>query len=156
MEAIVTVPKLYLFLGVFLGICLLVILAIIMDLWDGVYTARRIGERIHSHKLRVTLAKISEYFRFIAIGFLVDCVGMLFPFYFMPFVAMLFGVGLTIVEAKSMFEHARIRHSHTVEVPDIIRSIIACAKEKDAHALIEQIEKRLTMEKGTRDHESTN
>lgn len=156
MEAIVTVPKLYLFLGVFLGICLLVILAIIMDLWDGVYTARRIGERIHSHKLRVTLAKISEYFRFIAIGFLVDCVGMLFPFYFMPFVAMLFGVGLTIVEAKSMFEHARKRHSHTVEVPDIIRSIIACAKEKDAHALIEQIEKRLTTGKGTIDHESTN
>ena len=141
MEAIVTVPKLYLFLGVFLGICLLVILAIIMDLWDGVYTARRIGERIHSHKLRVTLSKISEYFRFIAIGFLVDCVGMLFPFYFMPFVAMLFGVGLTIVEAKSMFEHAQKRHSDTVEVPDIIRSIIACAKEKDAHALIEQIEK---------------
>lgn len=156
MEAIVTVPKLYLFLGVFLGICLLVILAIIMDLWDGVYTARRIGERIHSHKLRITLSKISEYFRFIAIGFLVDCVGMLFPFYFMPFVAMLFGVGLTIVEAKSMFEHARIRHSHTVEVPDIIRSIIACAKEKDAHALIEQIEKRLSTEKGTIDHESTN
>lgn len=147
MEAIVTVPKLYLFLGVFLGICLLVILAIIMDLWDGVYTARRIGERIHSHKLRVTLSKISEYFRFIAIGFLVDCVGMLFPFYFMPFVAMLFGVGLTIVEAKSMFEHARKRNSHTVEVPDIIRSIIACAKEKDAHDLIEQIEKRLTTEK---------
>lgn len=156
MEAIVTVPKLYLFLGVFLGICLLVILAIIMDLWDGVCTARRIGERIHSHKLRVTLAKISEYFRFIAIGFLVDCVGMLFPFYFMPFVAMLFGVGLTIVEAKSMFEHARKRHSYTVEVPDIIRSIIACAKEKDAHALIEQIEKRLTTGKGTIDHESTN
>lgn len=156
MEAIVTVPKLYLFLGVFLGICLLVILAIIMDLWDGVYTARRIGERIHSHKLRVTLSKISEYFRFIAIGFLVDCVGMLFPFYFMPFVAMLFGVGLTIVEAKSMFEHARRRHSHTVEVPDIISSIIACAKEKDAHALIEEIEKRLTTGKGTIDHESTN
>ena len=156
MEAIVTVPKLYLFLGVFLGICLLVILAIIMDLWDGVYTARRIGERIHSHKLRVTLSKISEYFRFIAIGFLVDCVGMLFPFYFMPFVAMLFGVGLTIVEAKSMFEHAQKRHSDTVEVPDIIRSIIACAKEKDAHALIEQIEKRLTTGKGTIDHESTN
>lgn len=156
MGAIVTVPKLYLFLGVFLGICLLVILAIIMDLWDGVYTARRIGERIHSHKLRVTLAKISEYFRFIAIGFLVDCVGMLFPFYFMPYVTMLFGVGLTIVEAKSMFEHARKRHSDTVEVPDIIRSIIACAKEKDAHALIEQIEKRLTTGKGTIDHESTN
>lgn len=155
MEAIVTVPKLYLFLGVFLGICLLVILAIIMDLWDGVYTARRIGERIHSHKLRVTLSKISEYFRFIAIGFLVDCVGMLFPFYFMPFVAMLFGVGLTIVEAKSMFEHARKRHSVTVEVPDIIRSIIACAKEKDAHALIEEIEKRLSTEKGTIDYEST-
>lgn len=156
MEEIVPVPKLYLFLGVFLGICLLVILAIIMDMWDGVYTARRIGERVHSHKLRVTLSKISEYFRFIAIGFLVDCIGVLFPFYFMPFVAMLFGVGLTIIEAKSMFEHASKRHSHTVEVPDIIRNIIACAKEKDAHALIEQIEKRLSTGKGTIDHESTN
>ena len=109
MEAIISLDKLYLFLGVFLAVCILVIIAIMLDLWDGVHTAKKTNQRVHSHKLRVTIAKMSEYWRFILIGFLVDCLGMFFTFYLMPFVTLLFGVGLIVVEAKSMFEHANRR-----------------------------------------------
>lgn len=115
MESILSKEKLYLFLGVFFAVCLLVITAILVDLWDGVHTAKRTNERVHSHKLRVTIAKISEYWRFILIGFLVDCLGIIFSFYILPFVAVLFGAGLIAVEAKSMFEHAHRRKSHTAE-----------------------------------------
>lgn len=139
MEAIISLDKLYLFLGVFLAVCILVIIAIMLDLWDGVHTAKKTNQRVHSHKLRVTIAKMSEYWRFILIGFLVDCLGMFFTFYLMPFVTLLFGVGLIVVEAKSMFEHANRRKSHMAELPDIIKRIMECAHEKDALKIIEQL-----------------
>lgn len=140
MESILSLDKLYLFLGIFLAVCILVITAIMLDLWDGVHTAKKTNQRVHSHKLRVTIAKMSEYFRFIMIGFLVDCLGLFFSIYPMPFVAILFGVGLIIVEAKSMFEHANRRKSHTNQLPDIIKSIIECAQEKDAQKIVEQFQ----------------
>ncbi len=61
METIVPLNKLYLFVGVFLAVCILVIAAIMLDLWDGVHTAKKTHQRVHSHKLRVTIAKMSEY-----------------------------------------------------------------------------------------------
>ena len=135
-DSIVDRPKLALFFAIFLAICILVIVAIMLDLWDGVHTARKTGEKVHSHKLRVTIAKISEYFRFIAIGFLIDCIGIVFAFYIMPFVAVLFGVGLIAVEAKSMFEHASRRKSHTAELPDIARAMVNCHNIEDAMKII--------------------
>lgn len=138
MGTVLSIEKLYLFIGIFLAVCILVIAAIMLDLWDGVHTARVTNQRVHSHKLRVTIAKMSEYWRFILIGFLVDCLGVFFSFYVMPFVSVLFGAGLIVVEAKSMFEHANRRKSHANQLPDIIRSIIECAHEKDAQKILEQ------------------
>lgn len=139
MENLLSKEKLYLFLGVFLTVCLIVIVAIMLDLWDGVHTAKKTNQKVHSHKLRVTISKMSEYFRFMMIGFLVDCIGMLFSFYALPFVVLVFGVGLIIVEAKSMFEHASRRKSHARKLPHIIQSIIDCAQDKDAHKIIDEI-----------------
>ncbi len=139
METILSLEKVYLFLGIFLAVCILVIVAIMLDLWDGVHTAKKTNQRVHSHKLRVTITKMSEYWRFILIGFLVDCLGIFFSFYIMPFVAVLFGAGLIVVEAKSMFEHANRRKSQTLQLPEIIRSIIDCAQEKDAQKIVSQL-----------------
>lgn len=139
MWEVIHLEKVILFAGVFLAISLLVIMAIMLDLWDGVHTARVTKDRIHSHKLRVTIDKISEYWRFILIGFLIDCIGLIFSFYFMPFIAVLFGVGLIVIEIKSMFEHAKRRKSHTIDLPLIIRSIVNCANDKDAHDIIDKV-----------------
>lgn len=79
MNEFLSMEKMSLFLGVFFAVCILVITAILLDLWDGVHTAKKTNQRIHSHKLRVTIAKMSEYFRFIVIGFLVDCLGSFLP-----------------------------------------------------------------------------
>lgn len=136
-ETILSLDKLLLFLGVFFAVSLIVIMAIMLDLWDGVYTAKRTHQRVHSHKLRVTIAKMSEYWRFLLIGFLVDCLGVFFSFYFLPFVAVLFGAGLIVVEAKSMFEHANRRKSEMTDLPEIINEIIAAADKKDAQKVIE-------------------
>lgn len=115
-----------------------------LDLWDGIYTARRTGQRIHSHRLRVTIAKIGEYFRLIAVGALVDCLGSLFSFYPLPIITILFGAGLIIVELKSMLEHAKRRKSHTAEMPEIIAQIIDCKHEPDAEQLVKKLSSLLT------------
>lgn len=138
------IPKLYLFTAIFFAACLLVIAAIMLDLWDGIYTARRTGQRIHSHRLRVTIAKIGEYFRLIAVGALVDCLGSLFSFYPLPIITILFGAGLIIVELKSMLEHAKRRKSHTAEMPEIIAQIIDCKHEPDAEQLVKKLSSLLT------------
>lgn len=107
-----------------------------LDLWDGVYTAKKTNQRVHSHKLRVTIAKMSEYWRFLLIGFLVDCLGVFFDFYFLPYVAVLFGAGLIVVETKSMFEHAKRRKSHTTDLPDIIQGIIEAVDKQGAEKIL--------------------
>ncbi len=148
METLLQIDKARLFFSLLLIVCILVIVAIMLDLWDGVHTAKITNQRIHSHKLRVTISKISEYFRFIMIGFLVDCLGFFFDFYLLPFVALLFGAGLIAVEAKSMFEHANRRKSHTTELPTIIKSIVDCVSDKDAMKIIEHLTK-VTAEQST-------
>ena len=139
MWEIVPISKILIFLGVFLAVSIFVIIAIMLDLWDGVHTAKKLKDRVHSHKLRVTIAKISEYWRLMVIGFLLDCIGIVFSFYILPFFAMLFGFGLIVIEIKSMIEHAKRRKSHTAELPDILHKMVACANEKDAHDLLEKI-----------------
>lgn len=139
MEAILNIDKVLLFLGVFLAVSIVVITAIMLDLWDGVHTAKKTHERVHSHRLRVTITKISEYWRLLLIGFLIDCLGVLFDFYFLPFTALLFGAGLIVVEAKSMFEHASKRKSHAVELPEIISKIVSATTSTDARKIIDTL-----------------
>lgn len=139
MFTIITIEKVMSFLGVFFGVCIVVIGAIMVDLWDGVYTAKFTKKRVHSHKLRVTVQKMSEYWRFVIIGFLIDCIGMLFVWYGLPYLSLVFGVGLVIVEIKSMFEHAKRRKSCAMELPELLRGIVECASEKDAKKLLEFI-----------------
>lgn len=136
MDTIISLDKLFLFVGVFFAVCAFVIVAIFIDLWDGVYTARKTAQKVHSHKLRVTVSKISEYFRLIMLGFLLDGIGVLFSFYPLPVVSMIFGAGLIGVEIKSILEHIRRRKSHASEITDIIRGIVDCANEKDAKRLV--------------------
>ncbi len=140
-ETFINVDKIYLFLGIFLVVCFLVIVAIMLDLWDGVYTARKINQRVHSHKLRDTISKMSEYWRFVISGFVLDCFGSFFGIYSLPFITILFGVALVVIEIKSMFEHAHKRKSHTTQLPTVIKEIIHCAKEKDAIKIVEQLQK---------------
>lgn len=147
MDAVFDKSKVLMFLAVALAVSILVVVAIMLDLWDGVHTARKTGERVHSHKLRVTIAKVCEYWRFVLIGFLVDCLGLLFSFYVLPFVTVVFGAGLIAVEAKSMFEHASRRKSHAADLGDIVQSILVCSHEHDARKLVDII-----VNKGTNQH----
>lgn len=135
---------------------LLMIAAVLIDLWDGVYTAHRTKVKIRSHRLRITMSKIGEYWRFMLIGFIIDSVGMLFPFYSWPYLSLLFFVGLVATEVKSMFEHARRRKSRVADLQEIYGSIIRCVREKDAAGVLRKVEEYLSANeagKGVKDGE---
>lgn len=130
-------------LAVSVALWLLVIAAIMLDLWDGVYTAKATHQHIHSHKLRVTIDKVSEYWRLMLVGFIIDTIGVLFPVYALPFLSIVFCIGLIGVEAKSMLEHAKRRKSKALEAKEIISMMVACASEGDAHSVLEKINEYL-------------
>ena len=129
---------LYIHLSISVLLWVLVVGAIMLDLWDGLYTARVLKKAIHSKKLRITVNKICEYWRLLLIGFILAKIGVMFPIYAYPFLSMLFAIGLIVVELKSMFEHAKERKSKTLEVSEIMQMIVKCASEKDAAQLIER------------------
>lgn len=135
----ISINHLYQHMGVSLLLWILVILAVLIDLWDGVYTARQMGQRVHSHKLRVTIRKIGEYWRFILMGFVADTIGILFPFWAWPYLSIIICLAIIFIEGKSVMEHAKRRKSHVAQIPSVITEIVHCACEKDALELIQRI-----------------
>lgn len=125
--------------GISLALWVLVILASLIDLWDGVHTARVLKQRVHSHKLRVTIAKLGEYWRIMLLGFVADTIGVLFPFYALPYLSILICLGIIAIEIKSVFEHAEKRKSKTAELPSIVQSIVECVSERDAESVLKRI-----------------
>lgn len=124
---------------IFLFLWGLLICAIILDLWDGISTAKKLRETIKSHYMRITIQKTAEYWRFMLIAAIVDLLGSLFTFYVVPFASILFCLGLLGVEIKSLFEHAKRRKSRAVEMKQVIGAILSAATEKDAVKAYENI-----------------
>ncbi len=122
---------------------LFVFCAIFLDLWDGVRTAVQTKATVHSHKLRVTIEKMSEYWRFMLIAFIVDAVIFivcaLLNYRPLPAVSFVFCIGLIGVEVKSMFEHAKRRKSRVLEMNDVLALIVNAATEKDAKKALKDV-----------------
>ena len=85
MGEVFDLPHLYRHLGISLSMWVLTICLVLLDLVDGVHTARVLHQRIHSHKLRATVVKFGEYWRFLLFGFFFDLAGVFFPWYGYPY-----------------------------------------------------------------------
>lgn len=142
----ISLTHVYQHMGVSLALWILVILAILIDLWDGVYTARQLGLRVYSHKLRMTIRKIGEYWRFILMGFVADTVGILFPFWAWPYLSIVICLAIIGIEGKSVMEHAKRRKSHLADIPGMLKDIIECATEHDAMDVLTRVKQMLDEE----------
>lgn len=146
MSSGISITHVYQHMGVSLALWILVILAVFIDLWDGVYTARKLGQRVHSHKLRVTIRKIGEYWRFILMGFVADTIGILFPQYQWPYLSIIICLSIIGIEGKSVMEHAKKRKSKVADIPDMVQEMIDCANKKEAVDIIKRIKDMLEIE----------
>mgnify|MGYP003082767000 FL=1 len=147
----VVTARLWLHLAICVALWLFVFCAIGLDLWDGVRTASKSGERVHSHKLRITIEKMSEYWRFMLIAFIVDAVIFIICSMLdtrpLPAVSFLFCIGLIGIEIKSMYEHAKRRKSHVMELTDILGIIVKASTDKDARKVLDDLRVYLESER---------
>lgn len=131
--------RLYFHAVVTLLLWFVMFLSILIDLWDGIYTAKFLGEKIKSHTMRHTFQKAGEYWRLMLFGLLFDVIGLLFSWYILPFMTMLVTLGVLIIEFRSMMEHSKKRKSHAAELPDVIAEIIKAASRQDALDIIHML-----------------
>ncbi len=114
--------------------------ACFVDMWSGVTTARALGEKVHSHRLRETFQKIKDYAGVLLPFMFIDIIGSLFSFYFLPFFQILISAGSILIEGWSVLENKKRKKSHAALIPELAKEIVHCAREKDAEAIIETIQ----------------
>ena len=140
-ERTVTLDKLAIYFIVTVVSWFTVIVAILVDFWDGVYTARKLKQRLYSHRYRLTLQKIGEYWRVLLIALLIDALFMFIPWYSFPYATMLFAACMLGIEISSMHEHIKRRKSALRDIPTLISAIInATDKGKATDAIKSVIE----------------
>ena len=119
--------------------CVLVVVACLIDLWTGVDAARKNRETIKSRILRRTVAKILDYLRVVVFGVLIDVLGLAFPWYAIPYCAIVCTLGILLIEGKSVIENYHKSRSSAAKVVDVIARIIECGDNETAEKLIKAI-----------------
>ena len=119
--------------------CILVIAACLIDLWTGIDAARKNKEKIRSKALRRTVAKTIDYLRVIVFGTLIDVLGLSFPWYSIPYCAIICTLGILIIEGKSVLENFHKKKSSAAKVMDVIETIINCTDNDTAEKIIKAI-----------------
>jgi len=119
---------------------LMVIGAVLTDLYVGIRRARALKEPIQSGKLRRTVGKISEYWSVMFLMLMIDAVCSLTAWYNIPYASMLGAVGCVVIEGISVLESLRAKKSAAAKLPQIIRDIVQCKDMDSAMELIEKIQ----------------
>lgn len=131
---------------VFAMCSIITLLFVLIDLCDGVRTARLIGERVRSHKLRDTLTKFFSYWLFILCGALVDVCGVCAaPSYWSrPYVTLVLTIIAGIIEIHSLKEHADKRKDDSAKIEKVLKKIVEASTKKEAQEILPKIAEILT------------
>lgn len=121
-------------------ICLVLIcIACLIDMWTGIEAARANKEKIRSKPLRKTGVKIADYFRLILFFILIDILGLCFPWYVLPYGAVIAPAGVLCVEGFSVIENMRKKKSHAADVVEMAAKIVQCLTPEEAQKIIKAI-----------------
>lgn len=117
----------------------------VADTVSGIYTAKKTGEKLRSHRLRKMFEKMAVYWFFQVLVGIVGLILSLFPFYNLPYMSILFAVMICIAEGKSMWEHAQRRKDGVAKLPEAVQELIDLAggEEELKLALLDIVRKRL-------------
>lgn len=122
--------------------CILVCAAALIDMWTGIDAARANRERIMSHGLRKTVRKIIDYLRIVFFFLLIDILGAVFPWYTLPYCAILATLGVLLIEGRSVIENSKKKRSSAGQLIDAVQEIISCVDSDRAHKIIEMIKEQ--------------
>lgn len=111
----------------------------IIDMWSGVSTAKALGEKVSSKGYRRTIAKIGEYVKVLIFALMFDMLGMLLPFYSLPFASMVCAIAILGIECSSVIENSRRKKSHAAEVPEMVKRIVKAATAEQGQQVLNKI-----------------
>lgn len=117
----------------------LISLACMWDMWTGIDAARANKEKIRSRPLRKTGTKIVDYFRLVFYFVFIDILGLCFPWYNLPYGAIIGTLGVLIIEGVSVIENLKKKKSHAAEVADMASKIVECISPEEALKIIKII-----------------
>lgn len=117
----------------------LIVFACLLDMWTGIDAARTNKEKICSRPLRKTGTKIVDYYRLVMFFILIDILGLCFPWYNLPYGAVIGTAGVLFVEGFSVVENLRRKKSHAAEVADMAAKIVECLTPEEAQKIIKKI-----------------
>lgn len=124
----------------------------VADTMSGIYTAKKTGEKLRSHRLRKTFEKMAVYWFFQLLVAIVGLIFSLMSWYDLPYMSMVLAVSICITEVRSMWEHSRRRKDGVAKIPETIQELIDLVggEEELKHTLISLVQKRLGVEGGNR------
>lgn len=138
------------------------IVAIVIDLRAGIKKAKQRGEYRSSTGYRRTIEKATKYFNFLIFGLLFDTlqitvcyllknqVGSNLPN--IPFITILFAVGILIIEVKSVYEKAENKTKN--EIKDAAKTAQEVIKMMKKEGLLDNIGTHETnSENNTQEHD---
>jgi hypothetical protein len=116
------------------------------------------GEKIRSHILRRTIIKIIEYWLVVVFGILIDLLGLSFPWYNIPYAAVIITLCVLLIEGHSLFENLTRAKSPAARIDDVagdvFQDIIDARSGKTAAKVYEKIVEQLKKGEGY-DNEKT-
>lgn len=121
----------------------------VADTVSGIYTAKKTGEKLRSHRLRKMFEKMAVYWFFQVLVGIVGLILTLFPFYNLPYLSILFAIMICAAEGRSMWEHSRRRHDGVAKLSEAVQELIDLAGGEDElkRVLLDMVRKRLGVEK---------
>lgn len=119
------------------------------DTASGVYTAKKTGEKLRSHRLRKMFEKMAVYWFFQILVALVGCIFTLLPCYNLPYMSMVLAAAICYTEGRSMWEHCKRRRDGVAKIPEAMQELIDLAGGEDElkRALLDYVGKRLGVAK---------
>ena len=129
----------YLFAGLILFTWLTNVCATLVDMWTGIDKAEAKGEVINSGGLRRTITKIGDYWKVQLFALMIDAFGSLFYDY--PFASMLIGLGILLIELRSVIENLQEKRSAAGKLPEVIKEIIQAKDSSTAQAIVDMLKK---------------
>lgn len=124
----------------------------IADTISGIYTAKKTGEKLRSHRLRKTFEKMAIYWFFQMLVAIVGVMFTVFSFYNLPYMSIVLAAAICITETRSMLEHSKRRRDGVAKIPGAVQEVIDLVggEEEFKRTLISLVQKRLGVEGGTR------
>lgn len=122
----------------------------IADTISGIYTAKKTGEKLRSHRLRKTFEKMVTYWFFQILVAIVGVILSLMSWYNLPYFSIVLAIIICYTEGSSMWEHCKRRRDGVTKIQETMQELIDLVggEEELKRTLISLVQKRLGVEGG--------